>query len=142
MFHFRGIPFRLPFSPDGHFGGFCALTVVNNGAMKVGMCMSSRVMIFTGSQRHRGEMSGSYGSSVFRFLKKPRNVCLWQPVSIPSRSEGGFPFPDFLSSIYSVYVSRMVAVLMGGRRQNLIVVIYLDLPISDVDCLPMCFCKS
>ena len=80
MFHFRVIPFRLPFSPDGHFGGFCALTVVNSGAMKVGMCMSSRVMTFTGSQRHGGEMSGSYGSSVFHFLKKPRNVCLWQPL--------------------------------------------------------------
>ena len=64
------------------------------------------------------------------------------PISIPSKSEGGFPFLDILSSIYSVYISRKVAILMGGRRQHLIVVIYLDLPISDVDCLPMCFCKS
>ena len=78
MFHFRVTPFRLPFSPDGHFGGFSVLTVVNSGAMKVGMCVSFRVIFFTGSQHHRGEMSGSYGSSMFRFLKKPSNVCLWQ----------------------------------------------------------------
>lgn len=31
---------------------------------------------------------------------------------------------------------------MGGRRQHLTVVIYLNLPIRDVECLPMCFCKS
>lgn len=80
MFHFRVVPFRLPFSPDGHLGGFCVLTVVNSGAMKIGMCVSFRVMIFTRSQHHSSEMSGSHGPSMFRFLKKPRDVCLWLPL--------------------------------------------------------------
>ena len=119
MFHFRVAPFRLPFPPDGHLGGFCVLTVVNSGAMKIGTCVSFQVVIFTGAQHHSSEMRGSRGPSVLRFMKEPRNVCLWLPTSIPSESGGGFPFLDLRSSAYSVCISRTVAVLMGGSSWRL-----------------------
>ena len=88
MFHFRVAPFHLPFPPDGHLGGFCVLTVVNSGAMKIGTCVSFRVVIFTGAQHHSSEMRGSRGPSVLRFMKEPRNVCLWLPLlPSPARAE-------------------------------------------------------
>ena len=49
----------------------------------------------------RGGLAGSYGNSVFRFLRNPMLFSIVAvPAYVPTSTVGGFPFLHTLSSIY------------------------------------------
>ena len=60
--------FFLHPSVDGHLGCFHALPVVNSAAVTVREHVSFQIMFFSGYMLRSGTV-GSYGSSVFSFLR-------------------------------------------------------------------------
>ena len=57
-------------SVDGHLGHFHVLAIVNSAAVTAGAHVSFGIMVFSGYMPRSG-IVGSYGSSIFRFLKQP-----------------------------------------------------------------------
>ena len=88
----------------------------------------------------RSGLAGSYGSSIFSFLRNLRTV-FHIPIYIPTNSVGRFPFLHTLSSICYLY---LISDILTGVRWYLIVVlrhfsnIGISPIISDVQHLLMC----
>lgn len=118
------------------------MTAVNSGAMKIGMCVSFRVVLFTGAQHHSSEMRGCRGPSGLRFARGPRNVCLRLPLlPSPARAEED-------SLFWTSQAALALCASLGWwpfwwvGAVGASAAICLDLPISDADYLPTCFCGS
>ena len=58
-------------SVDGHLGCFHVLAVVNNAAMNTEEPESSFLIVISSGYMPRSGIVGSYGSSIFTFLKTP-----------------------------------------------------------------------
>lgn len=57
-------------SVDGHLGGFHILVIINRTAMDIeGLYVSFQIIFVFFTYVRRGEIAGSSGSSVFRFLR-------------------------------------------------------------------------
>ena len=59
--------FFIHLSIDGHLGCFHVLPIVNNAAMKNGICVSFSISVSSGFMPRCG-IAGSYGSFIPRFL--------------------------------------------------------------------------
>ena len=67
----RGVHYHVFFihsSVSGHLGCFHVLTIVNSAAVNNGVHVSFQIMVFSGYMP-RSRIAGSYGSSIFRFLR-------------------------------------------------------------------------
>ena len=53
---------------DGHLGCFHVLAIVNSASVNIGVHVSFQMMVFS-EYMPRSGIAGSYGSSIFRFLR-------------------------------------------------------------------------
>ena len=93
--------FLIHLSADGHLGCFHVLAIINNAVMNTGVHMSLSVLVSLVCMPRSG-IAGSYGSSIFSFLRKKLFSMVAVLVCIPTNRVRGFPFLHTLQHLLLV----------------------------------------
>ena len=134
------IPLSFPFSVSVHAGWLSVLALVNSAALDIGVHESFQIVIFfpylsprVGLLDHMVPVCWVFRGTSMLFS------IVAAPVYTPTKSVGRFPFVSDLCSNYSLWIFLVMAILTTVRWFLSVVLIYLDLIISHVEYVSVCF---